>query len=176
MFASDELSVEVGARLRLPAADPPHRRGRRRALLGRRLCRQSAADAAGRSPRAPTTFCRAGDAFRVRAPAEDAAEIAKRLERIQFNATLNAELEALQARQDRRATPKLRRLRIGRISAQDEFAGLEAESAVDLGWAFLERLRQSGRAAVESWLAEAEPPARPRPLADAFARLRGAAA
>jgi hypothetical protein len=56
-----------------------------------------------------------------------------------------------------RSTPKLRRLRIGRISAQDEFAGLADESAENLGWAFLQRLRDGGRGAVEAWLDEAAP-------------------
>jgi NTE family protein len=84
-------------------------------------------------------------------------EIAKRLEQIQFNATLNSELEALKYGMLVGATPKLRRLRIGRISAQDEFAGLADESAGNLGWAFLERLHQSGRGAVEAWLDEAAP-------------------
>ena len=55
------------------------------------------------------------------------------------------------------ATPKLRRLRIGRISAQDEFEGLADESAGNLGWDFLQRLRTSGRGAVEAWLDEAAP-------------------
>jgi hypothetical protein len=49
------------------------------------------------------------------------------------------------------ATRKLRRLRIGRISAQDEFAGLADESAENLGWAFLQRLRAGSRAAVEAF-------------------------
>jgi hypothetical protein len=48
----------------------------------------------------------------------------------------------------------LRRLRIGRISAQEEFAGLADQSADNLGWEFLERLRASGRGAVEAWLDE----------------------
>ena len=87
-------------------------------------------------------------------------EIERRLERIQFNATLNAELEALKLGILLRATPKLRRLRIGRISAQDEFAGLENESPADLGREFLDRLWQSGRGAVETWLAEAGPQGR----------------
>ena len=85
------------------------------------------------------------------------AEIAKRMERIQFNATLNAELEALRYGKIFGATPKLRRLRIGRISAQDGVAGLEDESAGDLGWRFLARLRASGRAEVEAWLAQSAP-------------------
>jgi len=81
-------------------------------------------------------------------------EIAKRLEQIHFNATLNAELEALKYGMLIGATPKLRRLRIGRISAQEEFVGLADESAGNLGWEFLERLRASGRGAVEAWLDE----------------------
>ncbi|MGO9768732.1 MAG: patatin-like phospholipase family protein [Roseiarcus sp.] len=84
-------------------------------------------------------------------------EIAKRLEQIQFNATLNSELEALKYGMILGATPKLRRLRIGRISAQDEFEGLADESAGNLGWKFLQRLRTSGRGAVEAWLDEAAP-------------------
>ena len=82
------------------------------------------------------------------------SEIAKRLEQIHFNATLNAELEALKYGMFVGATPKLRRLRIGRISAQEEFVGLADESAGNLGWEFLERLRASGRGAVEAWLDE----------------------
>jgi NTE family protein len=81
-------------------------------------------------------------------------DIAKRLEQIQFNATLNAELEALKYGMFVGATPKLRRLRIGRISAQEEFEGLGDESAGNLGWEFLERLRASGRGALQSWLDE----------------------
>ena len=92
------------------------------------------------------------------------SEIAKRLEQIRFNATLNAEVEALKYGMFLGASPKLRRLRIGRISAQEEFAGLGDESAGNLGWAFLERLRASGRGAVEAWLSETprgtEPPPR----------------
>ena len=82
------------------------------------------------------------------------SEIAKRLEQIHFNATLNAELEALKYGMFLGASPKLRRLRIGRISAQEEFVGLADESAGNLGWEFLERLRASGGGAVEAWLEE----------------------
>jgi len=82
------------------------------------------------------------------------SEIAKRLEQIRFNATLNVELEALKYGMMIGATPKLRRLRIGRISAQEEFVGLADESAGNLGWEFLERLRASGAGAVEAWLDE----------------------
>jgi NTE family protein len=81
-------------------------------------------------------------------------EIVKRLDQIHFNATLNADLEALKLGMMLRATPKLRRLRIGRIAAQDEFEGLEGESAANLGWNFLERLRDSGRNATDLWIAQ----------------------
>ncbi len=81
-------------------------------------------------------------------------EIAKRLDQIHFNATLNAELEALKLGLMLRATPKLRRLHIGRIAAQDEFEGLAQENAADLGWNFLERLRDSGRNATDVWIAQ----------------------
>jgi NTE family protein len=94
-------------------------------------------------------------------PPRTRREIAKRLDQINFNSALNAELEALRLGVILRATPKLRRLRIGRISAQDEVAGLASENAGDLDWAFLKRLHQGGRAAVESWLKQASPEARP---------------
>jgi NTE family protein len=81
-------------------------------------------------------------------------EIMKRLDQIHFNATLNAELEALKIGLMLRATPKLRRLHIGRIAAQDEFEGLADENATNLGWDFLERLRDSGRKATDVWIAE----------------------
>ncbi len=84
-----------------------------------------------------------------------AREIAHRLEQIHFNATLNAELEALKFGMIAGATPKLRRLRIGRLSAEDEFEGLEGESAINLGWDFLQKLHESGRRAVEAWLEQA---------------------
>lgn len=93
------------------------------------------------------------------------AEIERRLERIQFNATLNAELEALRYMRVVGATAKSSRLEIGRISAQDGVAGLEDESAGNLGWTFLERLRDSGRAGVEGWLAHAAPSRDLPPLA-----------
>jgi NTE family protein len=82
------------------------------------------------------------------------SEIIKRLDQIHFNATLNAELEALKIGLMLRATPKLRRLHIGRIAAEDEFEGLADENATNLGWAFLERLRDSGRSATDLWIAQ----------------------
>ncbi len=80
------------------------------------------------------------------------SEIAARIEQIQFNATLNSELEALKYGKIIGAADKLRRLRIGRISADDHFEGFGRESAANLSWDFLERLHLGGRAAAESWL------------------------
>ena len=81
-----------------------------------------------------------------------APDISKRIDQIQFNATLNSELEALKLGKLMGASPKLRRLRIGRISADEEFEGLAHESAGNLGAEFLERLRSSGRIAADLWL------------------------
>jgi NTE family protein len=84
----------------------------------------------------------------------NSSEIVKRLDQIHFNATLNAELEALKLAQMMRTTSKLRRLHIGRVSAEDAFEGLADENATNLGWSFLERLRDSGRNAADAWIAE----------------------
>jgi len=81
-------------------------------------------------------------------------EIARRIDQINFNSTLNAEIAALTLAKSLSATPKLSRLRIDRISAQDEFEGLADENAADLGWDLLERLRDSGRGAAEAWIAQ----------------------
>jgi NTE family protein len=86
-----------------------------------------------------------------------ARDIARRIEQIQFNATLNSELEALKLGKMIGVTGKLRRLRIGRISAHEEFEGLGDESAGNLEWDFLERLRTSGRQAADLWLKQDMP-------------------
>ena len=88
-----------------------------------------------------------------------ARDIAKRIEQIQFNATLNSELETLKFGKMIGATEKLRRLRIGRISVDEEFEGLADESAGNLDWDFLERLQASGRVAAELWLRQDMPQA-----------------
>ncbi len=93
---------------------------------------------------------------------KSAREIAARIEQIQFNATLNSELEALKYGKMIGAGEKLRRLRIGRISAQDELDGLADESAANLGSDFLARLHGGGRAAAELWLKQGIPPSRLR--------------
>ena len=86
-----------------------------------------------------------------------ARDISRRIEQIQFNATLNSELEALKLGKMIGITDKLRRLRIGRISAHEEFEGLSDESAGNLDWDFLERLRASGRVAADLWLRQEMP-------------------
>ena len=91
------------------------------------------------------------------------SEIAARIEQIQFNATLNSELEALKYGKIIGAADKLRRLRVGRISADDHFEGFAAESAANLRWEFLERLHLGGRAAAELWLNRELPALRRRP-------------
>ncbi len=86
-----------------------------------------------------------------------AREIAARIEQIQFNATLNSDLETLKYGKLIGATDKLRRLRLGRISVDEELAGLASESAANLGWEFLERLHEGGRSATELWLRRGVP-------------------
>jgi NTE family protein len=86
-----------------------------------------------------------------------ARDISKRIEQIQFNATLNSELETLKLGKMIGATEKLRRLRIGRISVDEEFEGLADESAGNLDWDFLERLHASGRTAADLWLQQDMP-------------------
>jgi NTE family protein len=84
-------------------------------------------------------------------------DISRRIEQIQLNATLNSELEALKLGKMIGVTDKLRRLRIGRISAHEEFEGLSDESAGNLDWSFLERLHASGRVAADLWLRQDMP-------------------
>ena len=81
-------------------------------------------------------------------------EIERRLSQIAFNATLNAEIEALKLAAQLRATKKMSELVIARIAAEDEIEDLGAQNAGNLGWSFLEKLRDAGRQAAENWLAE----------------------
>jgi NTE family protein len=96
---------------------------------------------------------------------KSAREIAARIEQIQFNATLNSELEALKYGKIIGAGDKLRRLRIGRITADEQFDGLAEESAANVGWDFLERLSLAGRAAADLWLKRSLPAAASREAA-----------
>jgi NTE family protein len=92
-------------------------------------------------------------------------QIVKRLQQIAFNSPLLKEIEALATLQElsereglfsSRFGRKLQRLRLHRIAAEDAFEGLDQASALNLDWSFLTRLRDSGRAAAEAWLAARE--------------------
>lgn len=99
---------------------------------------------------------------RLNAMPQSSPEIARRVNQISFNSPLQTELEALSSltalcRSEpfllSREGHKLRRLRLHRIAAEDEVEGLERNSALDLDWSFLTRLKESGRKAAKAWLA-----------------------
>ncbi len=83
------------------------------------------------------------------------SEIERRLQQIQFNATLNRELEALRQGKIIGASPRLAKLRIDVLAAHDGIEGLAEESAANLDRSFVERLQASGHGAAEAWLASA---------------------
>jgi len=88
-------------------------------------------------------------------------DIVKRLEQITFNGVFLREAAALIAMaraagsgsQDPAFSQKLRRLRLHHISAEREHAALSESSGGNLDLPFLLGLRESGRAAAQSWLA-----------------------
>lgn len=81
-------------------------------------------------------------------------DIVRRLEQITFNATLNAEIEALRLAVRLGATERLRALRVDRIAAEEEIQGLADRSAADLDANFVAELREAGRRAAGAWLDE----------------------
>ncbi len=91
----------------------------------------------------------------VSVPPTTRSEIASRIEQIQFNATLNRELDALKYGRLLGVVPKLKRLQIDLIAAHDAIDNLAGESAANLDWTFLEKLCARGRAAAGEWLAPA---------------------
>jgi NTE family protein len=80
------------------------------------------------------------------------AAIDRRLDQIMANSALNAEIAALDLARADAATPKLRRLRIFRIAAEDEIDGLAQRSAVDIGRGFITMLHRAGCDAADRWL------------------------
>src|SRR3954462_14527377 len=98
----------------------------------------------------------AGQELPVSAP-----DIVKRLEQITFNGVFLREAAALttMARvaasesQDPAFSRKLQKLRLHHISAQREHSALSEASGGNLDGQFLRTLRESGRAAAETWLA-----------------------
>jgi NTE family protein len=98
----------------------------------------------------------AGQELPVSAP-----DIVKRLEQITFNGVFLREAAALttMARvaasesQDPAFSRKLQKLRLHHISAEREHSALSEASGGNLDGQFLRTLRESGRAAAETWLA-----------------------
>jgi NTE family protein len=79
-------------------------------------------------------------------------EIAKRVDQITFNSSLNSEFDVLDLAAEVAPSPKIRNLKIDRIAADELVENLADKSAADLDWPFLLRLRDSGRLAAENWL------------------------
>jgi NTE family protein len=89
-------------------------------------------------------------------------QIVKRVQQITFNTPLLKEIDALLALKElagrkgifsSRFSRKLQALRLHRISAENTFIGLDQASALNVDWSFLTKLRDSGRAAADQWLA-----------------------
>jgi NTE family protein len=78
------------------------------------------------------------------------AAIDRRLDQIVANATLNAEIAALEWA--RAASTSPRPLQIHRIAAEDHIEGLAQRNAADLGHGFVTLLHRSGRSAAHRWL------------------------
>jgi len=105
------------------------------------------------------------------------AAIDRRLDQINANAALNAEITALEwATRDHAAAthpatyPATYPLRIFRLAAEDEIEGLAQRSAVDLGRSFITQLHRAGYTAADRWLRQTpnqppsaidEPPKKP---------------
>ena len=78
------------------------------------------------------------------------AAIDRRLDQIAANATLNAEMAAVEWVRAASASPRLPR--IHRIAAEDHIEGLGQRNAADLGHGFVTLLHRSGRTAASRWL------------------------
>jgi NTE family protein len=90
------------------------------------------------------------------------AAIDRRLDQIAANATLNAEIAALEWARAASASP--RPLQIHRIAAEDHIEGLAQRNAADLGHGFVTLLHRGGRSAAHRWLKQT-PDRTPAPLA-----------
>jgi NTE family protein len=85
-------------------------------------------------------------------PPVTSGEIAKRVDQITFNSSLNSDLDTLELAAEVGAGPKIKNLKIDRLAADELVENLAEKSAADLDWPFLVRLRDSGRLAAEKWL------------------------
>jgi len=90
-------------------------------------------------------------------------DISRRASILAFNASLQREIDALEALRDgckqagffaSKMCRKLNWLRLHRITAVDSFEGLAGESMLDTTPEFLTRLRESGGRAAEAWLGQ----------------------
>ena len=89
-------------------------------------------------------------------------QISRQVSEITFNGPLQREVEVLAdltelCRKERffrsRLCRKLRRLRLHHLTAEASVDGLHRESAFNLDWSFLTRLKTKGRDAAQEWLA-----------------------
>ncbi|MEK1890967.1 MAG: patatin-like phospholipase family protein [Phyllobacterium sp.] len=88
-----------------------------------------------------------------------AREISERIDEITFNAALLREFRSIAFVNSLIDAGRLqhgdyRHIRMHRIDADEALAGLSASSKINAEWAFLEYLRDLGRAAAEDWLEE----------------------
>jgi NTE family protein len=87
-----------------------------------------------------------------------AIEIAERAAEISFNTALIGEMRAIAFVQRLLSEQRVERgrykdLRLHMIADEEDLASLSAQSKLDTGWPFLQRLRDWGRAAADRWLA-----------------------
>ena len=98
-------------------------------------------------------------------PPSGITEIRARAAEIGFDAALRQELRSLavaqqlltelpESLQPGTALARLQQARMHMIGAEETFRALPKDSALDTGWAFLQRLRDLGHQAAEDWLGE----------------------
>ena len=89
-----------------------------------------------------------------------AADIARRLDHMTFNASLTHDLETIVTVKDlvgggEGQAGRLAACRLHRIAADETLPDLREADAMNLDWSFLRDLRDAGRVAAQRWLAEA---------------------
>jgi NTE family protein len=85
-------------------------------------------------------------------------DIVRRIDQINFCSTLDREIDSIRQLAPLCASGdhsgKWAQLRLDRISAENEIETLAAESAANLNWSFVSRLRDAGRIAAEDWITQ----------------------